>query len=277
MRRALAAIAVLLLLAPQASAQVGPAARTLPTPGEIAAQASFDTSALLAAYMAQLAVAGNPPTQADIDEATRQYFTNGAAVTSVPSSGPGAEYFRNGAVVTSIPSSGPGAAYFHNGAEVMAYYREPPPSQAPEPPRSAVPTWVASEANEEEAGAPEQPPVAAPARAAAPPAPATEVRTAASAPAGPTCSPLEIEAAMAIARQFAAAAAVPSPAGSCPPTTVRPPAPEPIATAPASEAGPACPAAPSPGSRVVVALGGVLLGGFAVALWAQRRRLGNLP
>src|ERR1019366_9466210 len=96
------------LLAPLAFAQTaaGQAVRTVPTQPEIAAQATFDTGYLLALYMAQLAAAGTPPSQADIDEATRQYLTNGAAVTSVP-------------------TSGPGAAYFHNGAEVMAFPTQP--------------------------------------------------------------------------------------------------------------------------------------------------------
>ncbi|HEY4011916.1 MAG TPA: hypothetical protein VGM06_01150 [Polyangiaceae bacterium] len=82
------------------------------------------------------APAGRAPTQAEIDEAVHQYFTNGAAVMSVPSSGPAADYFRNGASVTSVPTSGPGAAYFQNGAEVTAYRdpEESPIMEAPAPP-----------------------------------------------------------------------------------------------------------------------------------------------
>src|SRR6202035_537570 len=87
MRRTLPAIVVVLLFAPDAWAQpvaAEPPARTTPTQSELAAQASFDTSYVLALYMAQLAAAAAPPSQADIDEAAWQYFTNGAAVTGVP-------------------------------------------------------------------------------------------------------------------------------------------------------------------------------------------------
>ena len=133
MRRALSATVLVLLLAPDAAAQPVAAeqpARAVPMQAEIAAQAAFDTGYLLALYMTQLAAAGAPPSQADIDEAARQFLTNGAAVTGVPSTGPGAEYFRNGATVTGVPSSGPGAAYFHDGADVMAY---PTPRVIPAP------------------------------------------------------------------------------------------------------------------------------------------------
>ena len=283
MRRPLAAIALFLLLAPQASAQVGggQAARTLPTPAEIAARASLDTSALLAAYMARLAAAGNAPSQADIDEATRQYFTNGAAATSVPSSGPGAEYFRNGATVTGVPSSGPGAAYFQRGAEVMAYQAPPRAPSTPEAGRAAPKSGAGWVESEEDAGAPM---AAASAAEAAPngptatrPAPA-EV-PAPSGPPGLTCSPLEIEAAMAIARQFAASAAAPS-CAPCAPSTPSSPTPQRSGTAPlgAAEPVPVCPTAPSAPSapsllsRLVPALGGAFLGGFVVALRRQRER-----
>lgn len=151
MRRTLSAIVLVLLLAPDASAQpiaAGQLARTGAMQAEIAAQASFDTSYLLALYMTQLAAAGAPPSQADIDEAATQYLTNGAAVTGVPSTGPGAEYFRNGAAVTGVPSSGPGATYFHDGAAVMAY---PTPRATPAPgaTNQAVTGAVASESYEE--------------------------------------------------------------------------------------------------------------------------------
>src|ERR1700722_6552937 len=118
MRRTLTAIALVLFLAPDAFAQSVAAeqpAPTMPTQAGMAVQASFDTSYLLALYMTQLAAAGAPPSQADIDAAARQYLTNGAAVTGVPGTGPDAEYFRNGAAVTAVPNSGPGAPYFHDG------------------------------------------------------------------------------------------------------------------------------------------------------------------
>src|SRR5271155_4494413 len=102
MRRTLAAGVVgLLLLARTAAAQtttpepVSPATPPLQGEGVAAAQASVQTSYLLALYMMALANAGTPPSPADIDEATRQYLTNGAAATGVPSSGPRAAYFTN--------------------------------------------------------------------------------------------------------------------------------------------------------------------------------------
>ena len=197
MPRALAAILLVLLLAPEASAQVtsGQTAGMAPVQAEVAAQASFDTSYLLALYMAKLAAAGKAPSQADVDEAARQYFTNGAAATSVPSSGPNAAYFQNGAAVTALPSSGPSAAYFHNGAEVMAYYPAPPAAPAPVATGEASAGLIGSELND--AGIPR--PVASTEDAAPTgtatlqPAPTPEVPAGASTAPGLTCAPGEIE------------------------------------------------------------------------------------
>jgi hypothetical protein len=278
MRRALAAIVLVLLLAPEASAQVsaGQPARIVPVQAEIAAQATFDTSYLLALYMTQLAAAGTAPSQTDIDEAARQYFTNGAAMTSVPSSGPGAAYFQNGAAVTGVANSGPGAAYFHNGAEVMAYYPAPQVTPAPVATGEAGAGLVGSESYEQDAGvqrATASTEDAAPMGAAAvQPAPTSEVRAGAS--MWPTCSPLEIEAAMAIASQFSTAASRPS-ATSCTPsiasTSVAPPA----ETAPTSAVAPApnCPPGPSALSRIAPALAGAFFGGLGIALWLRPRPL----
>jgi hypothetical protein len=286
MRGTISVIALVLVLAPDASAQpvvAGPSARMVPMDAEIAAQASFDTSYLLALYMTQLAAAGAPPSQADIDEAARQYLTNGAAVAGVPSSGPGAEYFRNGSAVAGVPSSGPGAAYFHDGAAVMAY---PTPRGSPAPiavdqaGRAAVP----SESYEEDAGTPqtvanaEQRPETMPSEA--PPAPVSRVE-AGPETMGPPCSPLEIEAAIAIASQFATAAASPRPAATCSSSTVSTPVPLPVETAETVEAAPArlaettarCPAGPSILARIATALVGAILGGLAVAFWSRPRPL----
>lgn len=284
MRRTLSAIVLVLLLAPDASAQpiaAGQLARTGAMQAEIAAQASFDTSYLLALYMTQLAAAGAPPSQADIDEAATQYLTNGAAVTGVPSTGPGAEYFRNGAAVTGVPSSGPGATYFHDGAAVMAY---PTPRATPAPgaTNQAVTGAVASESYEEDAGTSQavantvEGPETRPREAQ--PAPVSEVEVG-SRTMGLTCSPLEIEAAIAIASQFATAAAPPRSAASRPPSTASNPVPLPVETAEVAETAPArvaeaapeCPAGPSPLARIATALAGAILGGVAVALWSRRR------
>jgi hypothetical protein len=250
----------------------------------IAAQASFDTSYLLALYMTQLAAAGAPPSQADIDEAARQYLTNGAAVTCVPSAGPGADYFRNGAAVAGVPSNGPGAAYFSDGADVMAY---PTPRVTPAQgtPNQAGTGAVASESYEEDAGTSravanaEGGPETSPGYAGEPqPAPVSEVD------AGPgtmgfTCSPLEIQAAIAIASQFATADTPPRLAASSSPSTASNQVPLSVETARAVEAAPAPvaepaprgPADPSLPARIATALAGAILGGLAVALWSHLR------
>jgi hypothetical protein len=282
MRRSLAATILVLLLAPEASAQIagGQPPRMVPTQAEIATQATFDTSYLLELYMTQLASAGAAPTQADIDEAARLYFTNGAAVTSVPTSGPGAAYFQNGAAVTGVPSRGPGAAYFHNGAEVMAYYPGPQITPAPVARGKASAGLVGSQSYREDAGV-QLAPIIATAEAtptgavAASPASASKVPAEASSATGLTCSPAEIEAAIAIASQFATAA--PRPSGTCTPSTaptLAPPLAEMAAMTPASAAEPAPSCPPGPSSllpRIAVALGGAFCGGLAVALWSRLR------
>jgi hypothetical protein len=274
-----------MLLAPDASAQTlaEQPARTLPMQAEIAAQASFDTGYLLALYMTELAAAGAPPSQAEIDEAARQYLTNGAAVTGVPSTGPGAEYFRNGAAVTGVPSSGPGAAYFHDGADVMAY-PTPRMTPAPDATNQAGPGAVASESYEEDAGTSQT--VANTGQgpetrlSEAQPPPVSELG-AAPTTMGLTRSPLEIEAAIAIASQFATAAAAPRPAASGSPATASNQVPLPVEVPKAVEAAPArvaepapeCPAGPSLLARIATALAGAILGGLAVALWSRPRPL----
>jgi hypothetical protein len=285
MRRILS-VALVLLLAPDASAQSVAAeqpGRTVPTHAEIAAQASFDTGYLLGLCMTQLAAAGAPPSQADIDQAAGQYFTNGAAVTGVPSTGPGAEYFRNGAAVTGVPARGPGAAYFRDGADVMAY---PTPWVSPNPGATdqTGSGAVASVSYEEDAGTsravantgagPEEKP------GDAQPAPVSEVEVG-SRTRGLTCSPLEIEAAIAIAGQFATAAASPRPAATCSSSTASTTVALPVETAKTVEAARArladstarCPADPSILARIATALVGAILGGLAVALWSRPRPL----
>lgn len=254
------AVVLVLLLGPEASAQVaaGQSARIVPTQSEMAAQATFETSSLLALYMTQLAAAGTAPNQADIDKAARQYFTNGAAVTSVP-------------------TSGPGAAYFHDGAEVLAYYPAPQVTPAPDATRELGAGLVRSESYEEDAGVGHAvartgaaEPIGA---AAAPPAPTSEVGAGPSAATGLTCSPREIEAAMAIAREFATAAGPPPAATPCvpPPALVLAPLPAETAAGSAIEPAPHCPPGPSLLSRIALALGGAIFGGLAVALcWRPR-------
>jgi hypothetical protein len=277
----------MLLLAPEASAQVavGQFARIAPTPTEMEALASFDTSYVLASYMTQLAAAGSKPSRADIDEAVRQYFTNGAAVASVPSSGAGAAYFTNGAAVTGVPSSGPGAAYFHNGAEVMSYYAAPQVPPAPETTGEAVAPSVGSESPEEHAGAQR---TTASTEKAAPmevpavqPEPTSEVQGAGGTATELTCSPVEIKTAMAIARQYAMAATPPLSAVPRAPATASTPI-LPVERTPtvATEPAPNCSHGLPPGpqgppflSRIAMVASGAFLGGLAVALWMRPRTL----
>jgi hypothetical protein len=278
---AAAAMALVLARAPEAAAQpaMAPAGRTGPLAAEVAAQASFDTGYLLALYMAQLAAAGSAPSQADIDEAAQQYFTHGAAATAVPSEGPGAAYFHAGAEVTSVPNSGPGAAYFHDGAEVLAYSGAPATPPAPAAP-------VEEGAEEGPTGPRVAETVTALAStplATAPPAvgegaPAPEVSTVANAGGGLTCSPREIEAAMAIAAQFAVASAQASASASeqAPPSPCVPsPGPAPVcprsSPTPAAEPGPRCAPGPSFVARIGPAMVGALLGALAAALWLRPR------
>jgi hypothetical protein len=253
------------------------AARTAPVPPEVAAQASFDTGALLAIYMAQLAAAGTPPSQADVDEAARLYFTNGATVNGVPTTGPGAAYFQNGAAVMAVPSSGPAAAYFHDGAGVLAYRSAPAFTPATELTGEADAATVSTAPYSEDAGASspvssKEEPRAPAGTAAGPPieSPVTGPSTA----TGPTCSPQEIEAAMAIARQFAIASVAPTTAPPCAPAAVSAPTPWPREPAGpcASEPAPRCPSPPPLLPRVAAAsLGGFFFGGFAVALRLRSR------
>ncbi len=281
MRRFLAAVCLVLLRAPDAYAQFAPATpvRNAPTPAEIVAQATFDTSYLLAGYMMQLAAAGTPPTQADIEEAARQYLTNGAAVVGVPASGPRAAYFREGASVTSVPTSGPAAAYFRDGAGVMAYQRFSAP---PNPTGTTESAFDAGTPPTPEAGsvpADAAIPEEAALRAVAPPPDASaNGESAPSAAVGLTSSPLEIQAAIAIAGQFAAAAARGSAPSSTPPSIAPPHESAPVhplaEVVTAREASPSVQCRPmSLISRLAPALGGALFGGLVVALWSRPRLL----
>lgn len=269
MGRILAPLLLVMLLASDALAQVSSGPPT-GAPLQVATQASFDTGFLLAAYMAQLASAGTPPSPADVDEAARLYFTNGAAVTGVPTSGPGAAYFHDGAEVTGVPTTGPGAAYFQNGAQVLAY-----PSPLAPPARE---TSVVAGAGQPIVSPPEdagEPRVASESTANVPASPSLPSQSGAGTAADLTCSPREIEAAMAFASQFAAAAPAPPTEPSYTPTTAS------TSVTPAAETTPAlvkapplrCPSGPSVWSRFLVAGIGAVVGALAVALWSRPRAL----
>jgi hypothetical protein len=275
MRRAAMTLAIVLLTAREASAQ-GPASQPplVASPqGQLAAQTTFDSAYLLARYMTELAAAGAAPSQADIDEAARQYFTNGAEAMGVPSSGPGAAYFQNGAEVTGVPSTGPRAAYFRNGAEVMAYRVSPPAMASQETPRSSV-AIIGTKPPDEDSGAR---PDAANSDDAGENAdgnglgPTSESKSGI-ATSGVACPPSEIEAAMGIAGQFAKNSAPPAVIPWVSLGTATEPTPLITPSCPAPTV-PVCTPRPSLWSRLGPGLGGAFLGGLAVALWSRPRSL----
>ena len=257
MRRFLVAMVLLLVLAPLAPKawaqgylrqQVQPAM----TPGQTSAQATYDNATMLALYMSQLASSGRAPNQSDINEAARQYFTNGAAVSTVP-------------------TSGPGAAYFQNGAAAVTYGAAPAPT-VPAPTATVQPAAVY---------APPAAPALQPAPVPVPPSAPDDTTTATtSAPDTRTAgsNALGVTEAQA-ANPTSQAAIAPPPAPTASPY---PPAPvQPlyqtilVSTPPAPEPEPALRCAPEPSlfSRIGPAFGGLLFGGLAVALWSRPRMI----
>ena len=164
----------------------------------------------------------------------------------------------------------------------MAYYPTPQAVPPPEGTGEASEARVGTESREEDAGlerATESTEQGVPMELpASRPEPASEVRT--STATGLSCSPAEIEMAMAIAKEYAAAAASPvcaTPSSALGSSTALPrPAAETAATLVAGPA-PHCPSEPAMGCavlfRVIVAIGGAFLGGLAVALWTRPRPL----
>jgi hypothetical protein len=204
MRAFVAALGLLLLVPARADAQltyVPPTAQPPVTPayGSPAAQSASETSYLLTLCMVQLASQGAPPSQADIDRAANDYFTNGAAVVAVPASGIGGTYFQNGSEVLGVPSSGPVAEYFRNGASTTAY---PSPAFGAYGAPAGPPDAGAPEARTTQPAAQGAPAEGAEPDAGVPPPPEAQPTAR---PSGLTCSPSEIEAAMAIAREYAVA------------------------------------------------------------------------
>ena len=254
MRRILPAIAFVLLLAPAGAFAQGylrqPASGPPTAQNAVANQAGVDTAALLTLYMRQLASTGQPPSQSDIDEATRQYFTNGAAVSTVP-------------------TSGPGATYFQNGAAVMSYGTSPSPT----------PTAVAPTGTVQPAAVPAQaPPVLpVPVPQPVPVSPPTETPTAAE--AEPTGATTTANNSAGVAETQAANPT--SPPAAAPVINISAPAPvQPLVQTiivPGPEPEPVlqCPPPPSFLSRIAPALAGLLFGGFAVALWSRPRMIRN--
>jgi hypothetical protein len=250
MRRLLAAMVLVLLFAPRAWAQqryLQPQVQPAPAATLTPAQTGYDTATLLALYMSQLATSGRAPSQSDISEAARQYFTNGAAVSTVP-------------------TSGPGAAYFQNGAAAMSYGAAPAPTAPASPPvvqPAAVPV-----------------PVPVPVPASAP----DETATSGAAPAdtsAPASTMPGVTEAQAANPSSQSAGAPPAAASATPAPPVQPiyqtivVSTPPAQPAPEAEPEATCPPPPSLLSRIAPAFGGLLFGGFAVALWTRPRMLRN--
>jgi hypothetical protein len=94
----------LLLLAPGTASAQAPDAGLDPASGGFMNPTAY---LLLQLYGLQAEQQASMP-QADRDELARraaEYFTNGAAVTGVPTSGPGATYFQNGAEVAAASTA----------------------------------------------------------------------------------------------------------------------------------------------------------------------------
>ena len=238
--------------------------RGLLRPRSRPAQATFDTGYALALYMERLAAAGSAPTQADIDEAARVYFTNGAAATGVPTSGPRAAYSKHGASVTPAPRGGAGAAWFHDGAGVLAYRAVPASPPAPPSPPAEAP---AVDAGGTEAVAPARPNASAP--PAAPPPAVSPAPPAGAGPSGPTCSSQELETALAIGKEYALASPTAGPAAP-PVTEAAPVAAPPPRAAPAPTVVPAAPSAcasETPWTRIVPSIAGALLAVAGAMFW----------
>ncbi len=144
---------------PPPSGLSGPTA--LPTSGANAALLGGAAVAQAAAYQQYLLYVATMSPQAREGAAANaaQYFTNGAALTTVPSAGPGAAYFSNGAETTRLPpaaSAAPAASA---------------PTGAPAP-STALPPWWWSEPAPPAASAPVPPPAASAIAPPPPPAPA---------------------------------------------------------------------------------------------------------
>jgi hypothetical protein len=155
----------------------------------IAGQAgAWDAYAWMTAAQAQQYATRMPPAQ--LEQAREQYFTNGAAVMSVPTSGPGAEYFSNGAEMLATPATswveGPLAAPEAPAASASATAATTPPapstsaSAPPAPSTSASAPPVPSTS----ASAPSAPSTGAPDSSGAAPAPASPEGATAEADAG---------------------------------------------------------------------------------------------
>ena len=257
MRRLLAAMVLVLLLAalaPKAGAQGYLRQQVQPaiTPAQTAAQATYDNATMLALYMSQLASSGRAPNQSDINEAARQYFTNGAAVSTVPTSGPGAAYFQNGAAAVTYGAT-PASTVTAPTATVQpaAVYASPAapalqPVPVPVPVRAPDDTTAAAAAPADTSTATSSAPGVTEAQAANPTS-----QAAIAPPPAPTASPYP-----------------PAPVQPLYQTIL-------LSTPPAPEPEPALRCAPEPSlfSRIGPALGGLLFGGLAVALWSRPRMI----
>jgi hypothetical protein len=111
-------------------------------------QLNYQQAYLLYLYQQQVAAGSVPYTPAQLGQAASEFFTNGAAATSVPTTGPGAAFYNNGAgLFTAPPTSFPavtnpalGAGAFGDMTQgAVSPSPAPAPSPSLPPPPSAVP------------------------------------------------------------------------------------------------------------------------------------------
>ncbi|HTB73217.1 MAG TPA: hypothetical protein VK762_08225, partial [Polyangiaceae bacterium] len=201
-----------------------------------------------------------PEMQAQVARSVQQYFTNGAAMTAVPTTGAAAAYFTNGAQATAAPTS------------AMSDYSFSPPLAAPPslafdagaPPRVAV-APVEAGAAQAEAPAPVPTGTEVAAEPAYAPEPAYPEGTATAAPATPRvpASPTAVPAPTP-----ATAPPAPAPAPNCAVDAYGRCIPE-AAPAPAPSPSPAARIAPS--AIVLPMLGGIAIGALLVLLGTRIR------
>ncbi len=88
------------------TAAAAPAAPTPagPTTQQLQQQLAAQQQLLWLLYQTQLAASSPAPNAQQLARITSEYFTDGAALTTVPSSGPGAAWFHDGAAATSMPA-----------------------------------------------------------------------------------------------------------------------------------------------------------------------------
>jgi hypothetical protein len=143
--------------------QTGTPAVAAPTPG-LSQQELYDL------YLSQLygsqAVSAPPESRSEAAKQAADYLTNGAAATSVPTSGPAAQYFTNGSQVTTVATS---AIPNYSFAPAFTPAPQEPEAEAGAPP--AIDAAPLEQPVAEDAGAPAAPANTSPSSPAGQPPP----------------------------------------------------------------------------------------------------------